>query len=139
MSKEPIKIEGLKEFNKKLKQLDAGLPKMTRLALNKVTDVTVDETKPKVANRSGAAMRSLRSSSTQTQARITAGGRRAPYYPWLDFGGRVGRNKSVNRRFKRDGRYIFPAYKRLKNSGEIESILSKALTQVANEAGFEVT
>ena len=60
-----------------------------------------------------------------------------PYYPWLDFGGRVGKGKSVRRPFNKGGRYIYPGY--AKNRPEVEERLLAALLQVCQQAGVEVT
>lgn len=139
MSGVSIKITGLKEFNKSLKALDAELPKAVRVAMNKAAQLVVDEAKPHVPSRSGKAARSIRGQSTRTAVRVTAGGAKAPYYPWLDFGGRVGRRKQTQRAFSTDGRYLYPAYFKLRDSGEFVDIMSAALADVARSAGLEVT
>lgn len=136
---EAIRIAGLREFNRSLKALDSDLPKAVRLAFNAAADSVIDEARPHVPKRTGRAARSMRAQSTRTAARVTAGGSRAPYYPWLDFGGHVGRKRSVARAFSPDGRYLFPAYFRLRDSGEFVDIMSKALADVARSAGLEVT
>jgi hypothetical protein len=59
-----------------------------------------------------------------------------PHYPWLDFGGRVGRAKSVHRPFLPGGRFIYPGYTR--NRPEIQQRLLAALLQVAEQAGAQV-
>jgi hypothetical protein len=53
----------------------------------------------------------VKAASGQREARIKAGSAKAPYYPWLDFGGKVGKNRSVDRKFKPEGRYLYPTYK----------------------------
>lgn len=136
---EPIKIEGLNEFVRNLKSLDRDLPKAVRKAFNEAADVVVDDARPRVPSRSGRARRSLRSRSTQTRARVSGGGGRAPYYPWLDFGGRVGRDKSVRRPFYREGRYIYRSYFEARDSGEFERVMVKALLDVVESAGIAVT
>lgn len=138
MSSDAIKIDGLKKFSKDLKKLDSDLPKMLRLALNEVADVIVDDAKPDVPHRSGKAARSVKAKSTRTAVRVAGGGSRAPYYPWLDFGGRVGRKKSVKRPFKKKGRYIYAAYFRARDSGELTDTAEKALLKVVQAAGIEV-
>lgn len=132
---EPIKVTGLAEFNRNLKRLDANLPKALRLALNDAADVIVSDAKPRIPRRSGKAAGSVRARSTRTKARITGGGARAPYYPWLDFGGRVGRRKSVKRPVLADGRYIYSAY--FRRRGEFQEGLEKALLDVVRQAGLD--
>jgi hypothetical protein len=135
---DPIKVEGLNQFARNLKKLDADLPKALRVALNSSAELVVDRARPDVPRRSGRARGSIRPRSTRTAVRVTGGGRRAPYYPWLDFGGRVGRRRSVARAFMKDGRYIYDAYFKLKAAGEFQEALEDALLDVARQAGVEV-
>ena len=135
---EAIRVEGLNEFVKNLKTLDRNLPKAVRVAFNEAADVVVQDARPRVPKRSGRARRSVRVASTQTKARVRGGGSKAPYYPWLDFGGRVGRNKSVKRAFLKDGRFIYKSYFDKKASGEFEKVMTKALLKVVESAGIAV-
>lgn len=132
-----IKISGLKEFNKSLKQIDKDLPKAVRLALNEAGDVIVDYAKPRVPKKSGRAARSVKAKSTRTAVRVAGGGKRAPYYPWLDFGGAVGPDRSVKRPFLEHGRYIYRGY--FLNKDRIVEVAQTELVKVAEQAGFEVT
>lgn len=134
--REPIKISGLREFQRGLKTIDSDLPKALRMALNDAANLIVDDAKPRVPRRSGRAAGSIKARSTRTLARVQGGGNRAVYYPWLDFGGRVGRNKSVRRPFLKDGRYIYAAYDRRK--GEFGQKLEANLLDVARKAGLGV-
>lgn len=135
---EAIKVQGLAEFSRNLKKLDADLPKALRIALNDAADVVVGQAKPQVPRRTGRAAASIRVASTRTESRVKAGGKKAPYYPWLDFGGRVGRKKAVRRAFYKDGRYLYDAYFKVRDSGQLQDILSAALVDVARQAGVEV-
>ena len=135
---EAIKVEGLREFSRRLRAMDRDLPKGLRIALNAAAQTVVDEASPRVPRRTGRAADSLKPKSTRTLARVSGGSSRAPYYPWLDFGGRVGRRNSVARPYRRDGRYLYPAYRRLRASGAFEDALSEALAEIANKAGIEV-
>lgn len=132
-----IDIKGIKEFQASLRKMDADLPKQLRIALNQASTLVIDKAKPEIPTRSGAAKASLKVRSSQREARIAAGGRKAPYYPWLDFGGRVGRNKSVVRQFYKEGRYIYPALR--KNRDEITKVMATAIADLARGAGLEVT
>lgn len=133
---EPIKIQGLLEFRRNLRKLDKDLPKALRLANNEAAQIVVDWAQPKVPTKSGRAARSVRAKSTGTQARVEGGGKRVPYYPWLDFGGRVGPKRSVKRPFDKSGRYIFPGYQH--NKDQVHDVLVDALINVAREAGVDV-
>ena len=136
MTVDPVRVEGLSKFSRDLKKLDNDLPKALRVALNQAGDIVLQDATPRVPNRKGRARRSMRMASTRTKVRIRAGGRRAPYYPWLDFGGRVGRNKSVRRQFLREGRYIYRSF--FDNRQRVHDALEDALIDVARQAGIEV-
>lgn len=131
-----VSIDGLAEFNRGLRKLDSEAPKGLRIALNSAADVLIARTQPLIPRRTGRAAKSLVARSTRTSARVAVGGRRAPYYPWLDFGGKTGRNKSVDRPFYREGRYLYPTLRRVRP--EIERQLGQALVAVARDAGLDV-
>ncbi len=133
---EAIKIDGLAEFSRNLRKLHADLPKALRVALNEAADVVVTDAKRHVPTRTGRAQRSIKARSTRTAVRVTEGGTRAPYMPWLDFGGRVGRRRSVVRPFRKEGRYLYRSY--FDNRGDFEEVLTRALLDVARQAGIEV-
>lgn len=139
MSETAVQITGLAEFAKGLRKLDADAPKALRVALNGAAGLLIGEARKPIPRRSGRAAASLTARSTRTAVRVGAGGRRAAYYPWLDYGGAVGRGRSVKRPFLKEGRYLYPAYFRLKASGEFEAELAGALVAVAEAAGLEVT
>lgn len=136
MSSSTIKVVGLNDFRKGLRGMDRGLPKGVRTALNEVADVLIDATRPKIPHRTGDAAASLRAQSSQTTAKIAVGGQKAPYYPWLDFGGKVGRKKSVVRPFYKQGRYIYPTLAEQREN--IETAMLKAMAQLASTNGVEV-
>jgi hypothetical protein len=131
-----ISIEGLSEFNRGLRKLSSDAPKGLRLALNEAAELLVDRTRREIPRRTGAAAASLKAKSTRTSARVGVGGRKAPYYPWLDFGGKTGRNRSVDRPFYSEGRYLYPTLRKIRP--EIEEALRGAIVKVARDAGLEV-
>lgn len=131
-----IGVSGLAEFQRGLKKLDGEAPKQLRIALNSVADLLVNRARQKVPVLSGAARASIKARSTRTSARVAVGGRKAPYLPWLDFGGKTGRNRSVDRPFHVDGRYVFVALKEIR--GDLEKALDEGIRNVARGAGIEV-
>ncbi len=139
MSSVALNVTGLKEFRRALKTVDGELPKVLRVAMNKAADLVVQEARPGVPKSTGKAAASIKPRSTATSVRVSAGGARAPYYPWLDYGGRVGRRKATVRPFSPDGRYLYPAYFKLRDSGVFTDVMSAALIDVAAAAGLEVT
>lgn len=134
---EPVRIEGLREIVRALRQVSADLPKALRLAANTAANIVVDEARRTVPTRSGKAKASIKAKSTRTASRVTSGGRKAPYMPWLDYGGRVGRNDSANRPFIADGRYVYPAFYAKRD--EFERVLRAELDAVVRQAGLELS
>jgi hypothetical protein len=133
---EPIKIEGFAEFNRNLRRINADLPKTLRLANNEAAELVVDWARPRVPKDSGKAAASIKVASTRTEVRVKGGGARVPYYPWLDFGGRVGPGRSVHRAFYGGGRYLYPGLDATR--GELEERHTQALVNLVRAAGLEV-
>lgn len=133
---EAIKIEGLDQFARNLKKLDADLPKMLRVGLNGAAQIVVDYAKPKVPHRTGRAAATIKAQSTRSAVRVSEGGKRAPYMPWLDFGGKVGPNKSVHRPFLKDGRFLYAGLN--SRRAQIDAAVTAALLDAAAAAGVEV-
>lgn len=133
---EPIKITGLAEFNRNLRKLDSDLPKALRLAHNEAAQLIVDYAQPRVPRKTGRAAGTIKARSTRTESRIQGGSKRAPYYPWLDYGGRVGRKRSIQRPFIKEGRYLYHALSA--NYDKFAELLTEKLIDVAREAGVEV-
>jgi hypothetical protein len=131
-----IRITGLKEFQRGLRRMDAGLAKALRVALNNASDVVIDHALPTIPRRTGKAAASLKAKSTQKAVRVAGGSNRAPHYPWLDFGGRVGRRGSARRAFLKRGRYLYKAYD--DHRGDFERVLWRELIAVAEASGIRV-
>lgn len=134
---DPIKITGLREFQRQLKDIDGESQKALRRVNNDAADVVVAGARrlvPVGPNR--RARGSIRAQSSQREARVTGGGARAPYYPWLDFGGAVGRGRSIRRPFLKDGRYIYATYSARRRWILVR--LEEGLTELAKGAGLAV-
>ncbi|HEY9418033.1 MAG TPA: HK97 gp10 family phage protein [Pseudonocardia sp.] len=133
-----IQVTGLRDFQRQLRAMDAGLPRQLRLVLNEATGVVIDYAQPRIPRRTGRAAASLKARSSQREARIAVGGRRAPYYPWLDFGGE-GRIKGrpANRPFLKSGRYVYKGLE-VKRT-QVTDIMAAGLAQLGRDAGLEVS
>jgi hypothetical protein len=103
-----LHVRGLKEYKAALRQIDKKLGGELRKGLNEVAQVVIEAARPQVPYLTGAAQASMKAGSSQNAAQIKVGGAKAPHYMWLEFGGRVGRNKSVVRPFIKGGRYVYP-------------------------------
>lgn len=109
---QPVSVDGLRDLQAALKAGDGESQKQLRLVLNDSAEVVAGGARRLVPTRSGRARGSVRSTSSQREARVSGGGARAKHYGWLDFGGSVGRRRSVHRPFIREGRYIYATYGR---------------------------
>ena len=135
---EITQVEGLADFSRALGKIDRDLAKTLRTVLNDAADPVADTARRRVEHKTGAAARSIKTSSTRTESRVKGGGNRAPYYPWLDFGGGVGRRKRTRRPFKKTGRYIFAVYGEMRDSGEFTAMLDEGLKDMGRRAGIAI-
>lgn len=136
---EAIRIEGLREFTRSLKQIDGDLPKAVRLAANRAASIVVDDAKPKVPvgpSAGGHVRNTLKAKSTRTAVRVSGGSKRNPYYGWLDFGGKVGKNRSVSRPFLKSGRFLWASWS--DRSDDVIKEFESALVEVVESAGLDV-
>ena len=140
---DPIRIEGLREFQRALKQMDGESQKKLKVVLDTAARTVSMGAGRRVPTRTGRASASLRAQSSQREAKVVGGSKKVPYYGWLDFGGRVGRGRtgpnsgSVRRPFIKTGRYMYPAY--AANRDSIQKALENGLVELVHEAGLEVT
>lgn len=136
MSGEQIRIDGLKEFQKALRGIDRDLPKQVRVIFNEATGLVIDWAVPRIPKRSGRAAGSVKARSSQREARVAIGGRRAPYMPWLDFGGEGKRKGRPSARpFIRKGRYLYAGLDATRD--DVEQVMIKGLADLAASAGLE--
>lgn len=131
-----VEIVGFAQLRKALRALGSEGPKALRIASNEAAQLVVDTARAGMPSRSGKARASVKVRSTQTAARVTEGGNRAPYVPWLDYGGKVGRNNTAKRVFIADGRYVYPAYRERK--AEFEPLIRESVVRIAADAGLDL-
>jgi len=130
-----VEVRGIRELSRAFKRVDAELPKEMKAAFLRIAGTVADVARGKVPVISGKAASSIKPRASARGASIVFGGTVAEYYPWLDFGGRVGRNKSIVREVIPGGRYVYPAIASQKD--ETAAAVEKAVDQVARHAGFE--
>lgn len=134
MNTAEVHVRGLKEYKNALRQIDKSLGTELRKGLNEVAQVVVDAARPKVPYLTGRAQESMKAGSSQNAAQIKVGGTAAPHYMWLEFGGRVGRNKSVVRPFIKEGRYVYPTA--AQKHAELVDKLEDVIGVLTRKAGF---
>lgn len=132
-----VQVGGLAQLNRGLRAIDKEAPKRLRLAFNDAANLLVDRARPTVPSVTGAARASMKARSTRTSARVAVGGKRAAYFPWLDFGGegRVA-GRPAARQFLKEGRYIYPTLRRIRP--DIEQSLQDGIEAVVAAAGLEL-
>jgi hypothetical protein len=121
-----VRIEGLRELQRDLRLIDKTMPRELRKANKAAAEIVAVEARKRTPVHSGRARRSLVARAEQRSASVKGGGARVPYFAWLDFGGSVGRNKSVHREVIKGGRIIYPALaaKREQVADEYEELLA---------------
>jgi hypothetical protein len=140
-----VEFRGVKEFVAGLKAIDADLPKEMRSEfLGVATKIAGEVAAVFPHGATGRASGSVKPRAGAKAAGIAIGGAAAPYAPWLDYGGTVGRGHkvgvggsgSVTRPFIKGGRYLYPTI--IASHDEIEKAAAAALVKVARSAGFTV-
>jgi hypothetical protein len=131
---ETIRIEGLADLQAALRQMDAGSARALQVVSDMSAGRVMDRARPRVPSRTGAARASLKVRSGAAEAMVVGGSRKAPYYGWLDFGGRLRRGQS--RPFVAGGRFIWPAY--VSQRDQILEDMADALAALATDAGLKV-
>ncbi len=109
-----VQVEGLRDTLRDLKALDADAAK----AMSQTT--VAKQVRMKVPKDTGAAAGSYKARGGAKGASLAFGGAKAPYAPWLDFGGKL--PQGGNRPRVKGGRYLYPT---------IESNLEDVADQVA--------
>lgn len=144
-----VRVRGISELRRALKDLENGSQKALKDALLPIAEKIAGDVRGKVPKRDGTAAGSVKARSSTGGASIAAGGRAAPYYQWLDFGGSVGRGHipgqrgsgSVYREWMGKnvqtpaGRYMYPTIaEQWDQTGEAAL---DAIEKVAKKAQFE--
>jgi hypothetical protein len=144
-----IEVRGLREFERAIRAVDGRLAAELRSALRAIAEQVAADARSRVTADVGAgpAAASITPRAGARGASIAAGGRAAPYLPWLDFGGSVGRGHrpgvawsgAVKREWRGrpvgEGRYLYPAIRA--NRDAISRLVDEAVERVAEDAGFE--
>lgn len=164
----PIKMEmkGLNELLASMRKVAPETKREFTADLKAIGQMVQADAQAAMPRRKGKARRSVKVKVVSRRGfegvQITEGGAVAPYAPWLDFGGTVGRGRrstarvsihsggrvttqrggsrssgSVVRTYIKDGRYLYPAYYR-RFDDMVEATLD-AVRKAATSAGLEVT
>lgn len=136
MGKMRVEVDGLDEFTDATERLRRELPDVAKTSAENAAEMVYKDARPRVVvGRTGRASGSLKLKGD----RVEAGGSRAPYYGWLDFGGRAGRRRTNRRPYQPRGRYIYRSFFDLKGKDKFLDGAEDELEQAANRAGLEVS
>lgn len=138
-----MRVEGLNDLQRTLRQADAQLPRELRQGLNEVAEIVAAEARRRVPVSTGADRKKkghsrghlrdqIRPRSTQRQGRVQMGARvRGAYAGWIEFGGNK-KNKGgrpSSRPFYRMGRYLYPSY--LRRRSEVTAKAEEVIARLA--------
>lgn len=144
------KVVGLRELRSSMRRAEAGTQHAIQVRLKEVASLVASEAAGRVPVLTGAAAASVRALATTERAAVIGGGPKAPYFPWLDFGGSVGRGHSPGKAdsgaIKRpwygrgglgdgEGRFIYPAVREMHDV--IVDAASEAVHDALHDAGWE--
>lgn len=103
-----VRARGLEGFRHDLEVSSDRLVDGVRSLMSELADETADDARDRARSgkKTGASMNSIRAMGP-----VVTAGADVPWYGFADFGGKVGRNKSISRRYIKGGRWLFPAVK----------------------------
>lgn len=107
-----VEVEGLKELRAALRQAEGRSPKELAAAGLPAATIAASAASRRVPSITGRTAGSVRPFATATGGGVRAGGAKAAWFGWLDFGGRRPQEKAsggLGRPVIKAGRYIYPA------------------------------
>lgn len=138
VSSDAVRIDGLAELNAALRAMGPAVRRGFNKEMRPVAQIVSNAVRAQVPVRSGAARASVRPSVSGGWLAIRAGGAKAPYYGWLDYGGTLrpvgGRRNTQRRPVFRDGRWIYPTIRR--NRGRVQSAAEQVVARAKRRAGL---
>lgn len=129
-----IEVDGLRALRAALREIDRGFARELGQAGKKAAEIVAAEARSKVPVRTGRARTSIRATAGRGGS-VRGGGARAEYFPWLEFGGAVGRNDSVYRPEVRGGRYLWPSL--AEHRDEVVDVFADAVKDLTKRAGLQ--
>lgn len=136
MSETRVVVDGLRELNKALKSASDDAALEMKRAMHDIAESVIADVRPRVPHRTGKSAQSYKARSGVKGASVAFGGSRTPHVPWLEFGGRVGRGKSVSRTVIRGGRYLYPAI--ADNMEDVAERVADVVNDITANYGFQV-
>lgn len=134
---DPIRVTGLADLRESIASMsDESKTELLKVQTAAAT-LVASRARRKVPTRTGAARKAVKVVYGQfKEPRVT--GASCVYFGWLDWGGNNYRHgsKGMKRVYKKQGRYIYPAYAESKD--ELTVMLGEALLTLCDNSGVEV-
>lgn len=130
-----LKTKGVGALVAELAMAERLAPELAETVPALIAADVAKDARRRVPTRSGRAAGTVRATRTAMGAAVSGGGSTAPYYGWLDYGGKVGRRRSVSRPYRAEGRYIYAAYRSL--SGTITPLMEREVGRMLDKAGLD--
>ena len=99
-----VKAAQASELRTALREVSDEVGDLVQSLMEDIAKEVAADARSRVPTRTGTAAASYRASGETISF-----GTGVPYVPWLEFGGSVGRKKSIHRPYQRRGRYVYPA------------------------------
>lgn len=134
-----IRVEGDTELAARLKRANRAVPDQVKKIGLDIADMIAAFARRKVPlgpGRGGHVKSSIEGKVRRGLPVVDGGGPGWPYYGWLEFGGRVGINRSVFREKVPDGRYIVPTV--VERRAQIEDLMEEGMNDLFRRYGIEV-
>lgn len=136
MGEQRVTVTGLRDLSKAFKALDTDAVDAMKAALKAIAEGVAADVRSRVPRRSGRMAGSYVPRGSVKGASIAFAGTRAPYAPWIEFGGSVGKARSVRRPVVKGGRYLYPAID--DNMADVEQKVADAISDLTSKYGFRV-
>lgn len=131
-----VVVGGLRDLNRALKAADTEAIDAMKAALKEIAEGVASDVRSRVPRLSGRMAASYKPRGSVKGAAIAYGGNKAAYAPWIDYGGSVGKKRSVKRPVVKGGRYLYPAI--ADNMDDIHKRVAEAISDITGRYGFKV-
>lgn len=99
-----VRAGQLSELRTALREVSDEIADVVHAELEDIAKTVAADARSRVPRNTGKAAATYRA-----EGATVTWGTGVAYVPWLEFGGAVGRKKSIKRPYQRKGRYVYPA------------------------------
>lgn len=131
-----VRVEGLADFQRELRQLDSKLPRELTAANKKAAELVAEKARGKATSLGGVAAKtapSIKAAAEQRRSKINIGGARAPWALGAEFGGQ---GRPTTMQFQphrgRQGYFLYPTIRDTRD--EFMDVYERAIDQLMRAA-----